>query len=67
MVETDPKEPENRPHQYKYNPTLNPEQDTVIAANEPTHEAGMGGPLPAELMKSLRVGAVQDILRSQHG
>jgi replication initiation protein RepC len=31
-VETAPKEPENRPHIYNYNPTLNPEQDTVIAA-----------------------------------
>jgi replication initiation protein RepC len=34
MVETDPKEPENRPHQYNYNPTLDPNQDTVIAANK---------------------------------
>src|ERR1700758_3759385 len=33
-VETDPKEPENRPHQYNYNPTLDPNQDTVIAANK---------------------------------
>jgi replication initiation protein RepC len=31
-VETVPKEPENRPHIYNYNPTPNPEQDTVIAA-----------------------------------
>ena len=33
MVETVPKQPENRPHQYNYNPTLNPNQNTVIAAN----------------------------------
>jgi replication initiation protein RepC len=33
-VETDPKEPENRPHQYNYNRGLDPNQDTVIAAEE---------------------------------
>jgi replication initiation protein RepC len=32
-VETAPREPENRPHIYIYNPTLNPQKDTVIAAN----------------------------------
>jgi hypothetical protein len=31
-VETDPKEAENRPHLYNYNPTQNPKKDTVIAA-----------------------------------
>ena len=34
MVETDPKQPENRLHQYNYNPTFDPNKDTVIAANE---------------------------------
>jgi replication initiation protein RepC len=34
MVETDPQQPENRPHQYNYNLTLDPNQDTVIAANK---------------------------------
>jgi replication initiation protein RepC len=33
-VETAPKQPENRPHQYTYNPSLNPEQDTVIAPEQ---------------------------------
>jgi replication initiation protein RepC len=33
-VESDPKGAENRPHQYNYNPTLDPKQDTVIAAKE---------------------------------
>src|SRR6202023_584605 len=32
MGETNPKQPENRPHQYNYNSTLDPNQDTVIAA-----------------------------------
>jgi replication initiation protein RepC len=32
-VETAPKEAENRPHIYNYNPTVNPKEDTVIAAN----------------------------------
>jgi replication initiation protein RepC len=31
-VESDPKGAENRPHQHNYNPTLDPDQDTVIAA-----------------------------------
>ena len=30
-VDSDPLGPENRPHQYTYKPSLNPEQDTVIA------------------------------------
>jgi replication initiation protein RepC len=41
-VETDPKQPENRPHQYNYNPTLHPNQDTVIAANKCSGEGGEG-------------------------
>ena len=32
-VEIGPKEPENRPHIYNYNPTLNLKKDTVITAN----------------------------------
>jgi replication initiation protein RepC len=39
-VETAPKEPENRPHIYNYNPTLNLQKDTVIAANRCSGEAG---------------------------
>jgi replication initiation protein RepC len=33
-VDSNPKEPENRPHYYNYNPTSNLEKDTVIAAKE---------------------------------
>jgi replication initiation protein RepC len=33
-VESDPKGAENRPHRYSYNPTVDPSQDTVIAAKE---------------------------------
>jgi replication initiation protein RepC len=40
-VETDPKEPENRPHIYNYNRTFNPQEDTVIAANRCSGEAGV--------------------------
>jgi replication initiation protein RepC len=32
-VSSDPKGPENRPHQYSYKPSPYPEQDTVIASN----------------------------------
>jgi replication initiation protein RepC len=41
-VETAPKQPENRPHQYNYNPTLDPDQDTVIAATECSRGGGEG-------------------------
>jgi replication initiation protein RepC len=41
-VETAPKEPENRPHIYNYNPTVNLQEDTVIAANRCSGEAGTG-------------------------
>jgi replication initiation protein RepC len=34
IVDSAPKEPENRPHIYNYKPSLDPEQDTVIAAEE---------------------------------
>ena len=33
LVDSDPKGPENRLHQYNYKPNLDPDQDTVIAAN----------------------------------
>jgi replication initiation protein RepC len=34
LVETDPKEPENRPHIHNYKLSLDPDQDTVIAAKD---------------------------------
>jgi replication initiation protein RepC len=42
LVKTAPKEPENRPHIYNYNPSLNPEQDTVIAAEQCSGAGGAG-------------------------
>jgi replication initiation protein RepC len=41
-VETDPMGSENRPHQYNYNATSNPAQDTVIAATECSGAGGRG-------------------------
>jgi replication initiation protein RepC len=41
-VETAPKEPENRPHIYNYNPILNLQKDTVTAANRCSGEAETG-------------------------
>jgi replication initiation protein RepC len=38
LVETDPKGAENRPHIYNYKPSLDPEQDTVIAAKDCSEE-----------------------------
>jgi replication initiation protein RepC len=34
LVDSDPKEPENRPHQHNYKLGLDPDQDTVIAAEK---------------------------------
>ena len=34
VVDTAPKEPENRPHIYNYKPALNPKKDTVVTAKE---------------------------------
>jgi replication initiation protein RepC len=39
-VETDPKGAENRPHIYNYKPSLNPQEDTVIAAKECSSAGG---------------------------
>jgi replication initiation protein RepC len=44
VVETDPKEAENRPHIYNYKPSLHLEQDTVIAAKLCSGEGE--GPVP---------------------
>ena len=46
-VDSDPLGPENRPHQYTYKPTLNPEQDTVIANEECSAPAGEAVPTQA--------------------
>ena len=43
LVNSDPKQPENRPHQYKYNRNPNPNQDTVDASKRRS-EAGPGIP-----------------------
>jgi replication initiation protein RepC len=39
-VNSDPLGPENRPHQYTYKPSLNPDQDTVIAQEESSSPGG---------------------------
>ena len=49
VVDSAPKEPENRPHQYNYKPTPNPDQDTVIAAKDCSGEGeGAGAQSPAQ-------------------
>jgi replication initiation protein RepC len=48
LVDSDPKQPENRPHQYNYKPSLDPDQDTVIAAKDCNGEGeGAGSQSPA--------------------
>jgi replication initiation protein RepC len=49
VVDSVPKEPENRPHRYNYKPNLNPNQDTVIAAKDCSGEGeGAGSQSPAQ-------------------
>jgi replication initiation protein RepC len=49
VVDSAPKEPENRPHQYNYKPSLDPNQDTVIAAKDCSGEGeGAGAQSPAQ-------------------
>ena len=47
-VDSDPKGPENRPHQYTYKPSPDPKEDTVIAFEERSWPDGVAGddPLP---------------------
>jgi replication initiation protein RepC len=46
LVDSDPKETENRPHQHSYKLTLDPEQDTVIAAKDCSGEGEGSVPQP---------------------
>ena len=48
VVDSVPKQPENRPHIYNYKSTPNPDQDTVIAAKDSSGEGeGPGAQSPA--------------------
>jgi replication initiation protein RepC len=44
LVDSIPKQAEDRPHQYSYNPNHNPNQDTVIASRE-RNRSGEGPPV----------------------
>jgi replication initiation protein RepC len=55
VVDSAPKEPENRPHQYNYKPTLDPDQDTVVTAKDCSGEgegAGAQSPAPEQWQRS---------------
>jgi replication initiation protein RepC len=53
VVETDPKEAENRPHIYNYNPNLDPQEDKVIAAEECSGGGGISqSPAPVQPKQS---------------
>jgi replication initiation protein RepC len=59
-VNSDPLGTENRPHQYTYKPSLNPEQDTVVAQEESSSEHGTAieptvSPVPREPPETGRV------------
>jgi replication initiation protein RepC len=63
VIDSDPKGPENRPHYNNYKPTLDPKQDTVIAAEECSSEEGQGEPRyrPAERRERSDKGMVHGI------
>jgi replication initiation protein RepC len=63
LVETDPKEPENRPQIHNYKLSLDPEQDTVIAAKESSGAGGTAVPqsLPPVQPKRREKGMVHGI------
>ena len=63
LVDSVPKEPENRPHQYNYKPNANPKKDTVIAANDCSGEGeGTGPQSPAQQQRpSPKKGMVHGI------
>ena len=68
-VDSDPKGPENKPHQYTYKPSPDPEQDTVIASEEGSR-AGVGAVSIPDT--AVRPGAPQDAetgrpVRTDHG
>jgi replication initiation protein RepC len=55
VVDSAPKEPENRPHQYNYKPSLDPDEDTVIATENCSGEgegAGAQSPAPEQRQRS---------------
>jgi replication initiation protein RepC len=58
-VDSSPKEPENRPHQYTYKPTINPKTDTVIAQEEcnPPPDRAMPATAQAEQPASAKEGS----------
>ena len=63
VVDSAPKEPENRPHIYNYKPNPDPDQDTVIAAKDCSGEGeGAGSQSPAQQHpKRLEKGMVHGI------
>ena len=63
IVDSDPKEPENRPHQYNYKLNPDPDQDTVIAAKDCSREGEGAGPQSSaqELRKRPEKGMVHGI------
>src|SRR5271156_1133262 len=62
VVDSVPKGAENRPHQYSYKPSLDPNQDTVIAAKDCSREGeGAGAQSPAPVLRRPEKGMVHGI------
>ena len=56
-VDSDPLEPENRPHQYNYKTNLNPYQDTVMASEE----CSSGGEAVPSLAPEVPVARLEEV------
>ena len=64
-VDSDPKGPENRPHQYTYKPNPDPEPDTVVAPE--TCSRRLAAPCPARQRRSGRQARRRPNRRSRRG
>jgi replication initiation protein RepC len=68
-VDSDPKGPENRPHQYTYKTPSNPEQDTVMASEacKSPADSGVRDPAPAEAWQERQEERNGQAVRTDNG
>jgi len=63
-VDSDPKGPQDRPHQYNYNPASNPQEDTVGASGESRPAASEPSPVAAVATEARQPATVPPIAES---
>lgn len=68
-VNSNPREPENRPHQYTYKPNPDPKKDTVIAFQESSRPRGGAGTehIPAALLQGAQKDENERPVRTDSG